>query len=278
MSLLDLPMDIKAIIIDYLPWELWEWLVIHDDEILRHSLAYRKYYIKKYTVHENDHERYPTKTWKIFDKFHREPKNKVDKPAWIHKQVEYYYRNGLLHRDPNEDKEAMPAVVGHDLNVYFINGNIHRVGKPAVIEGTSSPTRKYKMNLPIDEKNDPDNNFTFEYYFNGNLHREDDENGIPQPAIIHGKHSGDICGQLEYFQNGNYFRSDGGTTLIHPDGCGAWLLNISRDDYVQVHDNYVFINAPNKKVVDIEFTYNIDIVIDIILYMILFIIFLLSLL
>lgn len=245
-------LDIRTQIIDYLPEELWEWFAIHDNEIRDYSLKYRKYYIDKYTVKKVKYSN-TYKTWKILEKYHREPENGVSLPAIIDCDEKQYFINNSLHRNPDENGNDLPAIEGNHKIAYYCHGIKHRnpdkYGNifPTIIKSIY----KYASEpLPINEHDDTRKDYTFKYYKNGHLHR-DDVNGIPEPAIIRNrKHK--VSTKYEYFQNGAYYRSDGGPELITHDDCEYWLLNMRNDDYIRVIDDYVFINAPDKYVISFD--------------------------
>ncbi len=97
---MDLPLDVKFVIASF-DINLWIKMAYIDDEFKQFSYTIgRKIFIDLFTVME---ETTRNKSWKIFDKLHRED----DKPAVIYSNGQHEWRiNNKRHRENDQ-----PAVI-----------------------------------------------------------------------------------------------------------------------------------------------------------------------
>ncbi len=116
-----------------------------------------------------------------------------DYPAVESKDGEYYYKEGLLHRDDNK-----PAVITNENAMWYKAGLLHRENNQPADEGYSKRFQRYAVNGKYHRTDGPaiiignerDGTANKLWMFNGKLHR------IDGPAIE--------CayGREEYFLNG----------------------------------------------------------------------------
>lgn len=140
-------------------------------------------------------------------------------PAVIHPNGCYvYYQDGKIHRD--EDKPAAKYNDGE--LVYYRNNMIHRDEKlgPTVIYPDGS-YRYYKNNVYHRDADEPAvfdvseyicNVSKTMYYRDGKLHRDNDNTGMPQPAIT--MHNGSTY----YYRNGKLHNELGPASIKYRDG------------------------------------------------------------
>jgi len=110
------------------------------------------------------------------------------------------YKNGKLHSFTDENGEYLPArVTSYGDKIWCKEGLIHRENDlPALIE-KDDRRQEWRINGKLHREGDLPSiiylNRYCEYYKNGKTHRDDDENGNPQPALIeHHK-------QIRFFKN-----------------------------------------------------------------------------
>ncbi len=147
-----------------------------------------------------------------------------------------------LHREPDINGNSLPAVIKSNGTMrYYINGQLHRNGDlPAI---TNKIVENYQDNIfnpedfdessyhedYTDDENDSDEQCEkgiICYYKNDELHRDDDQHGNSQPAIIQ------TDGSTNYYKNGVLHRDHNQPAVIKTSGTLKYYRDgeLHRDD------------------------------------------------